>query len=124
MAMTTAHIGIAQSGPQPVARSAAHPGFADGLVGLIVIGALTCVGGATAPAVAIALVIVTTGGSWTVATQVASQALPFLAITVPATAVWLLGAVQTRRTIRRLAVLHDLADRAAFAELNTLLARE
>ena len=124
MAMTTAHSGIAQSGPQAVARLAVRLGFADRLVGLLLIGALTCMGGATAPAVAVALLIVATGGTWAMATQVVFQAVPFLAMMVPMAAIWLIGAIQTGRTIRRLAVAHERADRVAFAELNALLARE
>jgi hypothetical protein len=38
--------------------------------------------------------------------------------------IWLVGAIQTQRTIRRARPAIEARDRAAFAELNALLARE
>jgi hypothetical protein len=124
MAMTTARIGRTQSSLQPIMGSTARQGTGDGLIRLTLIAALTGIGGAIGPAVAFALLVLVTTGSMVWATHVLALGGSFLAVTTPTAAAWLLWAVQTRRTIRRLAILHDRADRAACAQLNALLARE
>jgi hypothetical protein len=124
MAMTTAHIGTTQSSRQSITGSTTRPGVDHGLIRLTLIAALTAIGGAIGPAVAFALLVAATTGSLVWATHVLALGGSFLAVTTPTAAVWLLWAIQTRRTIRRLAILHDREDRAAFAELNALLARE
>jgi hypothetical protein len=84
---------------------------------------MVAIGGAISSALAMTLFVVMIGYG-TVAAQVAQLGVPFVAITAPITALWLVGAIQARRTIQRLRPVHELRDRAAFAELNALLARE
>src|SRR3954469_972932 len=65
--------------------------------------ALTAAGaGAALPATAFALLVASATGSWVAAASVAAMGIPFLAITIPTMAVWLLGVIQTERAIRRL----------------------
>src|SRR5437762_4493638 len=123
MAMTTALIGTNQSSLQPLTGSAARQEGVDGLTRLTLIAALCGIGGAIGPAVAFALLVAATTGSLVAAMQVLALGVSFPAVTTPTAAIWLIWAVQTGRTIRRLAILHDAEDRAALTELNALLAR-
>jgi hypothetical protein len=123
MALTTIQIGVPRSGRRALAGAGARGAFADRDIGLALIGAMVAIGGAVSSALAMTLFVVMIGYG-TVAAQVARLGVPFLAITAPIAALWLVGAIQARRTIRRLRPAHELRDRAAFAELNALLARE
>jgi len=121
MAMTTIQIGVPRSGP--FARADERSAFADDDICVALIGPVVAIGGAVWPAFAMALFMVMTGYG-AVAAQVAALGVPFLSITAPITAIWIIGAVQAQRTIRRLRHSQELRDRAAFAELSALLARE
>jgi hypothetical protein len=87
------------------------------------LGVVVFMAGAVLPAVMIAGLAGAATGSRDVAAGVAADELPFLLAAAAATAVWLVGAFQTRRAIQRLGGLND-GDRAAIAELHRLLARE
>jgi hypothetical protein len=123
MVMTTVHIAIAPSKRQSSAPAMGEIGsFAD-VVRLSLLGALTFVGGAIGAALAV-VTLLAVNGSWVSPALLALPGAGFLAAAAAATLIWLFGAIGTRRTIRRLAPLHELDDRAAFAEFAALLARE
>jgi hypothetical protein len=69
---------------------------------LAAIALAAAVAGAALPATAFALFVGSVTGSEVAAASVAAMGLPFLAITIPTMAIWLLGAIQTERAIRRL----------------------
>jgi hypothetical protein len=123
MVMTTVHIAIAPSKPRSSARVSKGVGSLADVVRLTIVGALVYVGGAIGAAVAFAT-LSGVGGSWAILAAFVLPGAGFLAATAAATLIWLLGAIGTRRTIRRLGPLHELEDRVAFAELAALLARE
>jgi hypothetical protein len=124
MTITTTHARCARSGRRARTRSTIGRASDHGAIQLVLIAGLACVGGALASAIEVALLLVALTGSWLSASQVVSLGVPFLAVTAPITAIWLLGAIQTGRSIRRVARLNDGADRAAFTALHALLARE
>jgi hypothetical protein len=66
------------------------------------LAAITAIVGGSAPAICAALLVLAATGSSVAAATVMALALPFLAITIPVTAIWFLGAVATRLTLRRL----------------------
>jgi hypothetical protein len=121
MVMTTVHIAIAPSTPRSSLRARAEIGSPGDVMGLTVVAALVFVGGGVGAAVA-AVALLGIGGSWAILLTPPGAAFP--SFTALATLIWLAGAIGTRRTIRRVGPLHERADRAAFAELATLLARE
>ncbi len=123
MAMTTVHIGTRRSRALPVGRFGAHAPVVETLR-LVALAALVGILGPLAIAAVAGLTVAAISGSPVAAGNVASLGLPFIAITAPTMAVWLIGAIQTRRVIRRSAARFAKADRAAFAELDVLLARE
>jgi hypothetical protein len=123
MAMTTIQMGVPRSGHRPLARAAGRGVLTHGDIRLAVIGTVVAIGGALSSALAMTLFVVMIGYG-TVAGQVAALAVPFLAITAPITTLWIVGAIHARRRIRRLRPAHQVRDRAAFADLNALLARE
>jgi hypothetical protein len=69
--------------------------------------AMTAVVGAMVPAVGIGFVVSATTGSGKAFGAIAGLSGPFLAVTSPMTAIWLLGAIQTRRAIRCLRASDD-----------------
>ena len=74
---------------------------------LTAIAAITAVTGPIASAVAIGLVGSASTGSWGALGAIARLSAVFVLITIPMTAIWLLGAIQTRRAIRRLRASND-----------------
>jgi hypothetical protein len=78
-------------------------GLGGEIIVLTGLAATAAVVGAAAPALCAAVLVVAATGSGTAAGAVMALALPFLAITIPTMAIWLLGAVGTRQTIRRMA---------------------
>jgi hypothetical protein len=69
---------------------------------LVAIAATAALVGSIAPAAAFALVAAIATGSWMMAASVLVMSVPFLAVTVPTMAVWLVGAIGTRGAIDRL----------------------
>lgn len=119
----TAHV-RAPSLVRPAADARVRGRPAERISDLMAIAAAAwLVGAAWSAAVAAALILVLSG-SWEAAEQVLGLAPTFLVILAPAVAIWLIGAVETRRSVGRLRGAFERRDRAAFAELNALLARE
>jgi hypothetical protein len=123
MAMSAAQIGRVR----PAGRSVAESGARSGVVSvarLIAIGAAVAIPVPLVMVSVFALLVAVLGGSPALVAGIMALALPFVAITIPTTAIWLIGAIQTGRTIRRLADQVERDDRAACAELNALLEGE
>ena len=121
--MMTAHVGARGLGGRAVDARLRAPaaGRAADLVAVAV--AAWLLGTAWSVVVAAVLILVLSG-SWDAAEQVVGLAPAFLVILAPTMAIWLIGAMGTRRTVGRLRSAREQSDRAAFAELNALLARE
>lgn len=94
--------------PIPVHRAGAQAnrarrhGLAYEVIVLSGLAAITSAVGGTASAICAALLVFAATGSSVAAAAVMALALPFLAITIPVTAIWFLGAVGTLLTVRRL----------------------
>jgi hypothetical protein len=123
MVMTTVQIAIAPSKPLSRQRARREVGSTVDVIRLSVVGALVWSGAAIGAAAA-SIVLLATAGAWAIAGILALPGAAFVAVTGAVTLIWVLGAIGTRRTIRRVAPLHELEDRAAFSELATLLAQE
>jgi hypothetical protein len=102
MAMTTIRASQVPREARSLTRPVVRSDGAYGAVQLTLIATATAIVGAMTPAVLTAFIVAATTGSWEAAASVASLSLPFLMVTVPTSAIWLVGAINTRRTIRRL----------------------
>jgi hypothetical protein len=123
MTITTNRLASPTSRLQIVTQGATRRRLDRSLVGLVGLAVFVAGIGAVLPAVSLAVLAGIQTGSGEVAAGVARLALPFLAISAPVTAIWLMGAIGTGRATGRLGGLND-GDRAAIAELHRLLARE
>ena len=117
------HIHVPARRLRTLPRLGTGPRLDGGRMGLVLLGVVVFMVGAVLPAVMIAGLAGAATASRDVAAGVAADELPFLLAAAAATAVWLVGAIQTRRAIQRLGGLNE-GDRAAIAELHRLLARE
>jgi hypothetical protein len=120
---TTVHIGIGRLEPRSVGRRWAGRRSGIDAIGLAIVGVAVSVGSLAVAAITGGALLVVIGASPDAGLS-GSGALLFALAVIAETAIWLIGAVRTRRTIRRIAPLLDRADRAACAELNALLVRE
>jgi hypothetical protein len=119
---TTVHIGIVRPEPRSLGRPWAGRRSLIDAVGLAVIGAAAAIGSLAMAAIAVGALFSAIG-----APPDPTLSLPgtlFAVAVVAETGIWLLGAIRTRRMIRRMAPVFERADRAACAELNALLVRE
>lgn len=89
-------------------------------VGLAAAAGLAAIGGAWLSSAIVAIVVVAVTGSVDRFGALFGLGAPFIALTGPISAFWLLGAIRTRATCRRFAGLTE-ADRRASAELDRLL---
>lgn len=120
---TTVQIGRARLADRPIAWPKAR-GAAIELAQVVAIAAGIAIVARMATVSLVAVLRVASGGSPAAVAGVMALTLPFVAIATPTTGIWLVGAIQTGRTIRRLAGRIERDDRAAFTDLNALLARE
>lgn len=121
--MMTAHVGA--HGLEPPAADARVRGRPAERIGdLVAIAAAAWLAGTAWSATVVAFLVLLLSGSWVVAEQVIGIAPAFLVILAPAVVAWLTAALETRRRVGRLRGAYESRDRAAFAELNALLARE
>jgi hypothetical protein len=125
MTMTTVHSGSAAplATRRTVAKSAERHAAAS-IAGLVGLGTVVALVGGLIAAAGVGLVVGAVSGTLAAVGAIGALGVTFLAIPVPTTCIWLVGAIQTPRTIRRVAPATEARDRAAFAELNVLLARE
>ena len=124
MTMTTVHIGSAPLATRRTAVRSADRHTTAAIGGLIASGAVVAVVGGLAAAVGVGLLVAAVSGTAGASGGIAALGVNFVTITVPTTAIWLFGAIQTQRAIRRVKPATEARDRAAFAELNALLGRE
>jgi hypothetical protein len=101
----------ADRGVSPRTRDAAGLAAAAGLI---------AIGGAWLSSAMVAIAVVAVTGSPDGFAALLGLGGPFLAVTAPISAFWMLGAIRTRATRRRFAALTE-ADREAIAELQRLL---
>jgi hypothetical protein len=101
MTMTTIRASIAPRGAHSLVRRTERRHEAFEVIALVAVAAMTAVAGAAGPAIVAGVLAAAATGSWSAAAAVAGLGLPFIAVTAPAMAIWLLGAIGTRRAVWR-----------------------
>ena len=89
-------------------------------IGLAAAAGAVAIGGAWLSSAIVAIVVVAATGSVDGFQAVFALGAPFVGVTAPISAFWLLGAIRTRAACRRFAGLTE-ADRRAMAELHRML---
>ena len=102
MATTTIRASVGHRAVPSLTRRAEHLAFAIEVVELTAVAVLAAIVGALVSAAMLAVVVALTTGSLEVAAHVLVLSVPFLAVTMPTMAIWLIGGAGTRHTIRRL----------------------
>src|SRR4051794_28989212 len=99
MTMTTIQIGSGQLATRWAATGSVDRHATASIARLVALAAAVAILGGAAAAVAVGVLVATLSGTPAAAGQVAALGLTFIPITVPLTGIWLVGAIQTSRTI-------------------------
>jgi hypothetical protein len=105
--------------PGWIADRRVSPGARD-VIGLTAAAGVAAIGGAWLSSAMVAIVVMAATGALDQFPSFFGLGTPFVGVTAPISAFWLLGAIRTRAACRRFAGLTE-ADRSAIAELHRLL---